>query len=68
MNAVRELARVLDEPELDAVEVMARAAHTVFARSDRWDRTHERVKQHWREEMRAAIDAGRRAGLLRVLP
>jgi hypothetical protein len=52
-------------------EVMAHAAHTVFAREDRWDlltpggqpRVAEIVKNTFRAEARAALSALRAAGV-----
>lgn len=69
MSGLRELTRERDigaGGKSDLVEVMAKAAHTEFARVDRWDRVHDRIKESFRREMRAAIAAGEATGLLRI--
>lgn len=72
--ALAELVRQpdpADDPEAAMVEIAAHAAHTVFAREDRWDllttgghpRVAEAVKNTFRAEARAALSALRAAGV-----
>lgn len=57
-------------PDDEIIEAMARAAHTAFMRSDRWDEkradgtplTAERNKAPWRIEARAQLSELRRRG------